>query len=331
MAKARSNGASESQSIAVAYPTQEAPTKRVEAILERETMKFKLTDADIEVLESSGVIPKGTPPANIEMFARFCKDTQLSPYKRQVHLIKRYSKDGDRYTIQTGIDGYRAVADRTGRYAGVDDAKFDEGLSQYEVIKSARNHPTTATVTIHKLIGGMRVSFTATAGWLEYCQTFKKDGKESVSGLWAKMPFGMLAKCAESLALRKAFPEELSGVYTDEEMSQADIVEHEIVATITQAKAEKKSDGNVQEKKINEEAAVPVLKNGAVGVKTQNLDPHMKFRFDSLTQEADGAVNEDHLKQIYADGRKFLDPALTKELFNHIVAVQKRKFPKEAF
>jgi len=180
--------------------------------------QYHLGKEEIATLISSGIIPNNTPEGNIKMFARYCSETNLSPFKRQVHLVKRYSKDGDKYTIQTGIDGYRAIANRTGVYAGNDDYRFDEGLSQYECMQSNRKHPQIAIATVYKLVGGVRVPFTASAEWSAYCPPEKQ------MFMWTKMPFLMLGKCAEAIALRKAFPEEISGIYTDEEMQQADVV-----------------------------------------------------------------------------------------------------------
>jgi phage recombination protein Bet len=135
----------------------------------------------------------------LALFLHQCKRTGLDPLARQIYCIKR----GGKATIQTGIDGYRLIADRTGVYAGNDDPRF-EGDED--------GHPLKATVTVWKLVGGQRCGFTATARWSEY----KAEGP-----MWGRMPYLMLGKVAEALALRKAFPADLSGLYTDEEMDQA--------------------------------------------------------------------------------------------------------------
>ncbi len=147
--------------------------------------------------------------ANDDEFAIFlarCERTGLDPLNNQIHSVSR----GGRQTIQTGIDGYRLIADRTGNYAGSDDAVFETD--------EEGDHPIIATVTVWKLVAGQRCAFTASARWREYAPA----GEQAF--MWAKMPFLMLQKCAEAQALRKAFPQDLSGIYTDEEMHQADVV-----------------------------------------------------------------------------------------------------------
>ena len=173
--------------------------------------KQTLTQEDIQTLVSSNIIPAGTPPATIKFFAKVCYEKKLSPFSNQIHLIKR----GDKYSIQTGIDGLRAIADRTGLYAGSDDCVYDEGLSHYEMIEKKRDHPVVAKVTVYKMVGKERVPFTASAIWNEYAPQ-----QDAMKFMWKKMGFLMLGKCAEALALRKAFPDELSSLYTEEEMHQ---------------------------------------------------------------------------------------------------------------
>jgi phage recombination protein Bet len=157
-------------------------------------------------------VAKGATDDELALFLHACKRTGLDPFMKQIHAIKRYSAAEGRETmaIQTGIDGYRLVAERTGKYAGSDEPLFEENGS---------GHPVKATVTVWKIVEGQRFPFTASARWDEYVQK-KKDG--AVTSFWQRMPYGQLGKCAESLALRKAFPAELSGVYTHEEMMQAD-------------------------------------------------------------------------------------------------------------
>jgi len=138
----------------------------------------------------------------------------LNPLKKEIYAIRRKGK----ITHQTGIDGFRVIGARTGLHAGTDDAVFAGKPGE---------HGFAATVVVYKIVGGVRCPFTATARWEEYCPADPKDGF-----MWRRMPHSQLAKCAESLALRKAFPESLGGLYTTEEMAQAgdgDVIEAEAV------------------------------------------------------------------------------------------------------
>ena len=153
------------------------------------------------------ICPEATPD-ELELFIHACRRTGLDPFMRQIYAIKRQGK----MVIQTGIDGYRLIADRTGKYAGNDDPMFVEGP----------RFPEKATVTVHKIVCGASRPFTASALWEEY---YPGDGREGF--MWRKIPHVMLGKVAESIALRKAFPAELSGVYTDAEMDQAGSVNDE--------------------------------------------------------------------------------------------------------
>lgn len=159
------------------------------------------------------------PDANedeLALFLEVCHATGLNPLFRQIYAIVRNKDDAKKrsMTIQTGIDGYRLLAARTGTLAGIDDANFD-------IDPAEPWHPLAAHVTVWRFVMGQRVPFSATARWSEYAQR-NRDG--NFTGMWSKdkMPFGQLAKCAEALALRKACPAELSGIYTGEEMGQAD-------------------------------------------------------------------------------------------------------------
>jgi phage recombination protein Bet len=145
------------------------------------------------------------------LFLHIAERTGLDPFARQIHCVKR----GNKMMVQTGIDGYRLIADRTGKYAGSDDYRFDDGLDEFQHIQRHRGNPCTATVTVYKLVDGVRCPFTATVRWDEYY-----PGRHQ-GYMWDKMPYLMLGKTAEALALRKAFPAELSGLYSDEEMAQA--------------------------------------------------------------------------------------------------------------
>ncbi len=151
----------------------------------------------------------------LELFVHACKRTGLDPFMKQIYAVKRFDEKAKRsvMTIQTGIDGYRLIADRTNKYAGNDDPEF-AGETLEETFGGWK-HPIKSRVTVWKMVEGQKCSFTATARWDGYYPGDK------MGFMWRKMPHVMLAKVAEALALRKAFPAELSGVYTGAEMDQA--------------------------------------------------------------------------------------------------------------
>lgn len=171
---------------------------------------------DLVKTQIMGVDAKGNarPDDDLLLFLYVAKRTGLDPLTKQIYAIYRWdSRQGKEVmTIQSSIDGMRLVAQRTQGYAGQDDVVFTP-------VDESTKWPTKASVTVHKLMGGQRVPFTASARWNEYVQTNSKTGMPTI--MWSKMPYLMLGKCAEALALRKAFPNELSGIYTPEEMAQS--------------------------------------------------------------------------------------------------------------
>jgi phage recombination protein Bet len=177
----------------------------------------EFTPAQQATLRTLGV--KDATREDLAVFFHQSVRTGLDPFARQIYMIGRWSREGTKQTIQTGIDGYRLIArraaDRAHETLGYADTLWCGEDGQWRDVWLASTPPAAAKVTV--LRAGQ--TFAATALWSEYAQV-KKDGEPTQ--MWEKMSSTMLAKCAEALALRKAFPQDLSGIYTSEEMSQAD-------------------------------------------------------------------------------------------------------------
>ena len=167
----------------------------------------------------SRTIAKGCTPDELALFTAICKRTGLDPFARQIHAVKRWDSQTQREIMQpqVSIDGARLVAQRSGEYAGQDGPWWcgEDGVWVDVWLKTVA--PKAAKVQVFRK--GFAMPITAVASFNEYAQR-KKDG--SLTAMWAKMPALMIAKCAEALGLRKAFPAELGGVYTEEELGVAD-------------------------------------------------------------------------------------------------------------
>lgn len=200
-------------------------------------------------------ICKGSTDDEFALFVSQCKRTGLDPFAKQIHAVKRWDKKANReiMQVQVGIDGYRLIAERTGLYAGNDDPVFDN-----------EDQPRKATVTVYKLVGGVRCPFTASARWEQYYPGDKQGF------MWNRMPHLMLGKCAEALALRKAFPAELSGLYTSEEMEQAN-ARQPIVAPAVKELPPAEATPATEEQEAEAQEAVRLDHEAALDLWSRNL------------------------------------------------------------
>ena len=182
--------------------------------------KIEFSDDQIKLIKSQ-IAPKATAD-ELKLFLYQAQRTGLDPLTRQIYCIHRNQRNQDgsfsaKMTIQTSIDGFRVIAERSGDYAGQSEPEF---VYEGDKLKCCK-------IAVFRFRGDVRYQASVgVAYWAEYSQNL---------GMWTKMPHTMLSKVAEALALRKAYPQDLSGLYTSDEMSQADPVETKPVVEVKQA------------------------------------------------------------------------------------------------
>lgn len=159
-------------------------------------------------------IAKDLSDAELTLFALVAHRSGLDPFAKQIYAIKR----SGRVTFQTGIDGYRSIAARTGQFEGSSDPEFGPW------VEAPFPHPESCRVIVYRWQNGRQIEQAGTAWWDEYYPGTKgatPSGPADTGYMWLTKPRVMLSKVAEAIALRKAFPYLLADVYIREEMDQA--------------------------------------------------------------------------------------------------------------
>ena len=187
-----------------------------------------LTHEQVDLIKRT--ICKDASDDELKLFLSVCEKKQLDPFTRQIYAVKRWDSTQRRYTMtfQTSIDGLRLTAERSGHYAGQLGPYWCDGEGNWSDIWLYNEPPFAAKIAV--LRDDFKEPLWQAAKYDSFVQ-LKKDG--TPNQFWSKMSEHQIAKVAEAIAIRRAFPQETSGLYIPEEMPETFEIDAEEVGLET--------------------------------------------------------------------------------------------------
>jgi phage recombination protein Bet len=159
----------------------------------------------------------GAKPESVLMVFDYCKARRLDPLKKPCHIVPIYVNGATRDVVMPGIYEYRTTAQRTGEYMGHSRPEYGPEITHLGV-----KAPESCSLVVYRWnkAAQQRSEYPVTVWFTECAATYwdKKDGADKINSRWTKAPRQMLTKCTEAAGLREAFPDELGGEHTAEEM-----------------------------------------------------------------------------------------------------------------
>lgn len=230
-------------------PAQEIVSTSPKTLPDAASRQFDLTSRQLQLIKRTYAADCSDDEFNL--FIEAARHYGLSPFKRQIIPIV-FSKGDEarrRLAIIVTQDGQRIIANRTGTYRPAsepihfvtDDRLKDEAINPAGLLLARTQLMLFSHGGWHPVIGEARWSEFAPIRmaaddyeWVETDEVWadtgrKKKRKKPIGELkprleegspWQRMPFLMLGKCSEVQALRRGWPDEFGGLYTEEEAAR---------------------------------------------------------------------------------------------------------------